>query len=202
MPNKYKKVNDKNIDTETKILDSQEKSLTAAELREEINRSKIIIDEFSSFGKLKTITKEEIDLTMLLEETINLLKPLYKEHNASIVFKTKKEVYINADYNKLKQVIINILKNTIEARNENEKLIANIKLTENKKSILLTIEDNGLGMDKDTLSKVSNIFFTTKQNGTGLGLAFSKEVINLHQGTITIKSKLNIGTTISITLPK
>lgn len=171
-------------------------------IREEINRSKIIIDEFSSFGKLKSITKEEIDLTMLLEETINLLKPLYKEHNASIVFKTKKEVYINADYNKLKQVIINILKNTIEARNENEKLIANIKLTENKKSILLTIEDNGLGMDKDTLSKVSNIFFTTKQNGTGLGLAFSKEVINLHQGTITIKSKLNIGTTISITLPK
>lgn len=171
-------------------------------IREEINRSKIIIDEFSSFGKLKSITKEEIDLTMLLEETINLLKPLYKEHNASIVFKTKKEVYINADYNKLKQVIINILKNTIEARNENEKLIANIKLTENKKSILLTIEDNGLGMDKDTLSKVSNIFFTTKQNGTGLGLAFSKEVINLHQGTITIKSKLNIGTTISIILPK
>ena len=57
-------------------------------------------------------------------------------------------------------------------------------------------------MTKETLSKVSNIFFTTKQNGTGLGLAFSKEVINLHKGTIKIKSKLNIGTTISITLPK
>lgn len=171
-------------------------------IREEVNRSKTIIDEFSSFGKLKTINKEELDLTMLLEETVNILKPLYKEHDASIIFKTKKEVYINGDYNKLKQVLINILKNTIEARDENKKLIATIKLIENKKSVCLSIEDTGMGMTKETLSKVSNIFFTTKQNGTGLGLAFSKEVINLHKGTIKIKSKLNIGTTISITLPK
>ena len=98
---------------------------------------------------------------MLLEETVNILKPLYKEHDASIVFKTKKEVYINGDYNKLKQVLINILKNTIEARDENKKLIATIKLIENKKSVCLSIEDTGMGMTKETLSKVSNIFFTT-----------------------------------------
>lgn len=171
-------------------------------IKDEINRSKTIIDEFSSYGKLKSITKEELDLTMLIEETISLLKPLYKEYNASIVFKTKKEVYIKADYNKLKQVLINLLKNTIEARSEDKKLTATIKLTENKKSIELIITDTGMGMDKETLSKVSNVFFTTKQNGTGLGLAFSKEVINLHKGTIKIKSKLNIGTTITITLPK
>ena len=57
-------------------------------------------------------------------------------------------------------------------------------------------------MNKETLKRVSEVFFTTKQNGTGIGLAFSKEVIELHKGKLLISSKLNEGTEIKIILPK
>ena len=96
-----------------------------------------------------------------------------------ILLKTSDEIYLNADYNRLKQVFINLLKNTIEARNENEKLIANIKLTENKKSILLTIEDNGLGMDKDTLSKYAKLLYGEACLISGAGIDDPVEHSNL-----------------------
>lgn len=168
----------------------------------EITRSKNIIDEFSSYGKLKKITKEELDIGYLLEEVVDLLKPLFKQNKAIINIHTLDEIYIKGDYNKLKQVFINLLKNTIEAKKETTELIVDVNLKEFKKQINITIKDNGIGMSDETLSRVSEVFFTTKQNGTGIGLAFSKEVIELHKGIIKIKSKLNIGTEIKITLPK
>ena len=62
--------------------------------------------------------------------------------------------------------------------------------------------DNGIGMTKETLKHLSEIFYTTKRNGNGLGVAFSKEVIEAHGGTIYYNSAPNKGTTIVITLPK
>lgn len=168
----------------------------------EIKRSKTIIDEFSSFGKLKTINKEEIDITYLLEDTISLLKPLFKQNKSTIHLQAKEDIYIKADYNKLKQVFINLLKNTIEAKKENTPLDVKVTINQNKQNVIIKIIDNGIGMDKETLNKVLDVFFTTKPNGTGIGLAFSKEVIELHKGTINIKSKLNEGTEIKIVLPK
>ena len=167
----------------------------------EITRSKTIIDEFSSFGKLKNIDVEELDITYLLEDTITLLKPLFKQNKGKIIFSSKEEIYIKGDYNKLKQVFINLLKNTIEAKKEYENLIVEIKIKKENKQIILTIKDNGIGMDKATLKKVSEVFFTTKQNGTGIGLAFSKEVIELHKGQLLINSKLNEGTEIKLIFP-
>jgi signal transduction histidine kinase len=167
----------------------------------EITRSKTIIDEFSSFGKLKNIDVDELDITYLLEDTITLLKPLFKQNKGKIIFSSKEEIYIKGDYNKLKQVFINLLKNTIEAKKEYENLIVEIKIKKENKQIILTIKDNGIGMDKATLKKVSEVFFTTKQNGTGIGLAFSKEVIELHKGQLLINSKLNEGTEVKIIFP-
>lgn len=168
----------------------------------EITRSKTIIDEFSSFGKLKSIDQEELDITYLFEDVISLLKPLFKKNKGKIIFTSKEEVYIKGDYNKLKQVFINLLKNTIEAKKEFENLLVELKVKNENNKIFITIKDNGIGMNKETLSRVSEVFFTTKQNGTGIGLAFSKEVIELHKGKMLINSKLNEGTEIKITLPK
>lgn len=168
----------------------------------EITRSKSIIDEFSAFGKLKELSPEELDLTLLLEDVISILKPLFNKIHGTIALTAKEDIYITADYNKLKQVFINLLKNTLEAKKDDEELKVIVTAKSYKKSISLTIKDNGIGMSKDTMSKIGNIFYTTKQNGTGIGLAFSKEVIELHHGSITIKSKINEGTTIKITLPK
>ena len=167
----------------------------------EITRSKSIIDEFSNYGKLKSIEKEEIDVSFLFEDISSILNPLFKLNKAKLNIKINQEIYINADYNKLKQVLINLLKNTIEAKQELLPLEVNINIIKRKNNIIINIEDNGIGMSKETLEKVYDIFYTTKPNGTGLGLAFCKEVIELHQGKINITSEENKGTKIVITLP-
>ena len=171
-------------------------------IKEEINRSKTIIDEFSSYGKLKQINCEEMDLSYLFEDIEQLLTPLFKSNKSKLIIEQTEEIYLEGDYNKLKQVFINLLKNTIEAKKEKEQLEVVVKIKKTKNNIKITVKDNGIGMSESTLSKVSEVFFTTKQNGTGLGLAYSKEVIELHKGILKIKSKENEGTEIEIILPK
>ena len=168
----------------------------------EIHRSKTIIDEFSHYGKLKSINKEEMDISYLLEDIKLVLMPLFKANKATLEITTKDDIYIEGDYNKLKQVFINLLKNTIEAKKENNQLEVSVVIKSKRNKVTIIVKDNGIGMNEEILNKISEPFFTTKENGTGLGLAFSKEVIELHKGTFKISSIENKGTTITITLPK
>lgn len=171
-------------------------------IQSEITRSKTIIDEFSTYGKLKKLEYEELDITYLFEDIKLLLEPLFKLNKAKLSIDSKEEIYIYGDYNKLKQVFINLLKNTIEAKQPKISLKVSISITQKKSQVIIIVQDNGIGMSEETLHHVSELFFTTKPNGTGLGLAFSKEVIELHGGIFKITSLEKIGTTITITLPK
>jgi len=169
-------------------------------IKDEIKRSLNIINDFSFINKIKGIEKEEMDLYLLLEEIYYTLNPLYKSNNASITLPKERELYINADYNKLKQVLINILKNSLESK-ENDYLYVNIKLRKIKNMIKITINDNGCGMTKDELNHIEDNFYTTKINGTGLGIPYCKEIINYHNGSLIYKSIKNKGTSVSILLP-
>jgi sporulation kinase B len=167
----------------------------------EIERSLSVINDFSSLGKLKELNKEEVDLQVLLEEIITILNPLFKKYNANIYLNVKQDIYLSLDYLRMKQVFVNILKNALEARKEEEPLNVLIEVKKSLKAIKITIKDNGIGMDKNTLDKITEIFYTTKANGNGLGVVLSKEIIEMHNGTITYKSQKDKGTTVTITLP-
>ena len=91
-------------------------------IKAEINRSLEIINDFSDLGKINKLEKEEMDLEMLLEETKEILQPIYKNKSATIQIEMKEEIYIEADYNRLKQVFVNLLKNALEAKKEKEQL--------------------------------------------------------------------------------
>ena len=171
-------------------------------IKDEISRSLTIINDVNNYGKLKKLELEEIDIIYLLEETTKILKPLFENNNGQILLKTSDEIYLNADYNRLKQVFINLLKNTIEAKKDQENLLVEIKIKTTSTKIKITIEDNGIGMSKDSLNHLYETFYTTKQTGTGLGVVYSKEVIELHGGTIKYESKLNKGTKVSIDIPR
>ena len=103
------------------------------------------------------------------------------------------------DYERLKQVIINLLKNSLEAITTS----GNIQMSTNiyKKHIDIIVEDNGKGMSDEELSKLKEMFYTTKSNGTGLGVALSNEIIKAHHGELTYISELNKGTKAIIRLP-
>ncbi len=170
-------------------------------VKDEIKRSLSIINDFSSFGKIKNIEKEEIDICYLIEDIKDTLDSLYKENNAKIITNFKDEIYIEADYNRLKQVFINLLKNSLEAKTSAD-LIVKILIRELKESVKVTIKDNGCGISKDALKHLGETFFTTKSNGTGLGLSYCQEIITLHKGNISFKSEKEKGTTVTIILPK
>ncbi len=167
----------------------------------EIDRALCVINDFSTLGKLTTLNKEELDLELLLTEIIGTLNPIFKKERATIILNLSDEIYIYADYNRLKQVFVNILKNALEAKKETIPLEVLINVKKYKHIIKINITDNGIGMDKETLENMNKIFYTTKANGNGLGVVLSTEIIEMHKGTIKYLSTKDIGTSVSITLP-
>lgn len=171
-------------------------------LRSEIEKVLTLLQDFLSISKIK-IEKETLDINYLLENVIDSVSPLLKEKKIKTDLRiSDEEVFMEADYNRLNQVIINLIKNSIESMEQKEKKILKIYTKENKDTIKIMIEDSGIGITSENLKKMSEPFFTTKKTGTGLGVYLSKEIIKGHGGTIKYASELEKGTQVIITLPR
>ena len=169
-------------------------------LREEIERVLLLLQDFLSLTKVN-IEKESMDIYLLLEDIIDSFKPILKSKKIELNLNIPdEELYINADYNRLKQVFMNIIKNSIEAIPENKKGLIKIYSKKDKNQIKLYISDNGIGMSEEVFKKFNDTFFTTKKNGTGLGTSLATEIIKAHDGQINYSSLENEGTTVEIIL--
>lgn len=170
-------------------------------IKQEINRTLMLMTDFLSLTKLK-VNKNILDLTVLLEDTCCALETLSEMNDIDFEYDIpSEEIYIEGDYDRLKQVIINLIKNSIEARKKDskEKIRLSVEIGDN---INIVIEDNGVGMNEEVLKRVGESFFTTKNNGTGLGVKLSKEIIEAHDGEIIYDSKEGEYTIVTVTLPK
>lgn len=146
------------------------------------------------------IEKESMDIYLLVDDVVDNLKPIIKNKNIKLEINIPdEELYIDADYNRLKQVFINLIKNSIEAIPENKDGKISIYYERNENDVTIYITDNGIGMSDEVLKKINEPFFTTKTNGTGLGTSLSMEIIKAHNGKINYSSKENEGTTVSVT---
>lgn len=168
-------------------------------IKSELDRTLDIMDNFSEYTKIN-INKDIMDLNMLIEDSINSMKLILKEKNIDLIYKECDELYINADYKRLKQVITNMIKNSYEAIEKDGKIEISVK--NNKNNVTIIIKDNGKGMTEEELSKISELFYTSKEKGCGIGVSLSTEIIKLHNGTINYYSIKNKGTTVSIKIPK
>ena len=171
-------------------------------IKDQISRTLILMDDFLDYTKVK-INKEEVDLYMLLEDSCDVSEPLFKKAGIKVEFEIPDdEIYMELDYNRMKQVLVNIFKNSIEAKDKKKKYkFINIDVINGKNDVTIKIKDNGIGMDKKTLSKVDEMFYTTKEKGTGLGVALSKEIIELHGGSMKYTSQIGKYTQVTIKLP-
>ena len=168
-------------------------------IEREINESLMIMEEYLMYGRFK-VNLEYMDINLLLEEIFINFCDLTDNDKVNINFMyNDDEVIILGDYNKLKQVFVNIIKNSRESIIKKGTIKLYTKIEKNK--IKIFIEDNGVGMTKSELNKIKDAFFTTKANGTGLGTYLSNEIIKLHNGSLDYSSKKNIGTKVMITLP-
>lgn len=164
----------------------------------EIDRALDIMDNFSQYTKI-SIKKDIMDIDYLINDTIDSLMPIFKTRNIKIEYKSVDEIYIDGDYKRLKQVLINILKNSSEAIKTQGLIKINIK--QSKKTVTIEIKDNGCGISKENLEKIGDLFYSSKQKGCGIGVALSKEIISQHSGELIYKSEENKYTKVIIKLP-
>ena len=172
-------------------------------IKQEIQRTLMIMNDFLNLTKLK-VERTKLDISVLLEDVCDMAKTLVRARNMTFICSIlDDEIYLLGDYDRLKQVFINLIKNAIESIKEGTAGVIKIKSRrETKKNIIkIYISDNGIGMDEELLVRIGEPFYSTKKEGTGLGVRFSKEIIKAHDGEIIYKSKKGKGTTVIIILP-
>lgn len=166
-------------------------------IRNEIDRLLLLLQDFLLVNKAN-MRYEIMDINMLLEDVSKNIQPLMDENAIHFEVETiDDELFINGDYNRLNQVIVNILKNSIEAKAKD--IILRTNLT--NKQLEVYVEDNGEGISSEIASKIYEPFYTTKPRGSGLGVSLSNEIILAHQGKLEYTSKKGEGTSVKITLP-
>jgi PAS domain S-box-containing protein len=164
---------------------------------EEIDRINFIVNEFMVFAKPHTVYYSHCDISDILKSVINLLAPEALLKNVIIVHDIPSEgIFLNGEKNQLKQVFINLIKNSIDAMPAGGKI--RVSLDRDELHILIKIKDDGVGMEEEQIKRLGEPFFSTKHDGNGLGLMVSYKIIHNHQGTINVKSQPNGGTTFNI----
>lgn len=164
-------------------------------IQNEVNDSLNILSDYLEYNRI-CLNKEEVDLNMLLYDIKDSLKDYLKSNGTYLHMETiDDEIYLKADYNKLKQVFKNIIKNSLEAKSKNIYISYHIMFGK----IVICIKNDGFKMDKDSLFKIGN-YFTNKETGNGIGTSLTKKIISLHHGKIKYKNNNGKGISVLITL--
>lgn len=169
---------------------------------EEIHRTEQILSEYLSISKPLGTFQQHIDLVGQLNTVVEVMTPYANMNNVSLEASyPAAPVYIIANPTEMKQLLVNFIKNAIEASAEMPKARVRIQFLQHLRRVQLEIQDNGVGMDEEQISRLGSIYYSTKSTGTGLGLTFSYQAIRSMNGTISVKSEPYSGTVFTISLP-
>lgn len=172
---------------------------------EEIDRANEIIYEFLNSAKPKVNKKQIIHLQKLIKDTMMLYESEAILKNIDMEWSSVGEpTSLYLDAKQVKQVLVNLIKNAFEAiaekaNNDKGKILINTETLDGK--AVIWIGDNGIGMKKETVDNLFVPFYSTKVEGTGIGLTVCKKIIEDHGGKITVSSTPKFGTTFRIELP-
>ncbi|GEM_PF-2088286 len=187
----------------------------------EIERLENLVREVLSFARQDRLNLVSCDLNRLLDRTLAVLKSLLDEKDIELVFDPAPDLpMILADEAKIEQAVMNLVVNAVEAvsnggtlristevfkpfiypRSQYGEEIPDAPQDEHRHAVV-TVRDNGTGIKREYFSKIFRPFFTTKVDGTGLGLSTTRKIIESHGGNLTFESKVEVGTTFKIELP-
>lgn len=144
------------------------------------------VDDYRQVAELPKPVFKTISLTNIVESALNFLKPEFEKNHITIVNSLENQIIL-ADEKMIERCLINLYLNAIYAVSDNvERTITSEIKTQNKR-IILTVEDNGIGIQKEIQDKIFLPFFTTRSNGSGIGLTLSKSIIEAHKGYLNYK---------------
>ena len=171
-------------------------------IRSEAFRCKAITNGLLDFSRVRTSDRIMIDVAELIKSTANLITYQKRGSDIRINFELDKNLpQINADGGQIQQAIIALATNGIDAMPNGGTLT--FRAMPSNSRVIIEIQDSGIGITPENLSKVFEPFFTTKEvgKGTGLGLAVCYGIITEHGGRLAVRSNVGVGTTFTIYLP-
>ena len=168
-----------------------------------------MVNEILDISKIEAnaikLVKRYFEVSRPVIETCNILMPLIKNKNINLSYHIDKDIDIFADYQKIQQVLYNLLSNAIKYTPDNGSIV--ITVTNTAKKVKFSIKDSGIGIDKKDQKRIFGKFvqledaFYKKETSTGLGLTITKQLVEMHKGTIKIISEKGKGAEFIVTLP-
>lgn len=181
---------------------SQPSDLSTVEVIERsVDHLAAIVAELSEFARPKTLNRTELNVNELLDE---LLPMVADRLNAKRISVNKEYSLDNPvghyDGTELRKLFLNLIINAVEA-SEGDSSIELRTSVKPDGQIVVDVIDHGCGMDAETLQRLFEPFYTTKEKGTGLGMAIAKQIAELHSGDLSVQSQVGVGTTATVRLP-
>lgn len=166
----------------------------------EVQRLNSIVEQFLSLARPLTLSPEEISVQEFLQELTTLVAGDASSSNVQIELEIPPGLPpLRADRNYLKQLLLNLILNGVQAMPQGGKLTLDAHADKNQ--LQLTVQDRGTGIGPETLKKIFEPYFTTKPNGSGLGLSIARRIAEAHGGTLTVESELGQGSRFHVFLP-
>ncbi len=170
-------------------------------INSELNRVNKIIDQFFNLARSNGYEMKYEDINKIILEILDLIKQQCYEQGIKVNLSLEKKLpYVHIFRNQIIQALLNIIINSLEAMPEGGELLLSTVNKDN--DIHIIIKDSGCGMDHKTKDRLFDLYYSTKENGGGIGLALSKEIIKRQQGQIFVKSDEGIGSTFTVVLPQ
>lgn len=167
----------------------------------ELQRAEKIVNDYLSFAKPQSENMVYSNLKEESEYTKNIIMPYATMHKVQIQYSFNNTLLKSYDRNQVQQCLINLYKNGIEAMEEKGGGILTIEIYENDQHIMIRISDNGVGMTKEEISLLGRPYYSTKKEGTGLGMLMVYSTVNKVRGSIEVHSEKGKGTTFLIAIP-
>lgn len=160
-----------------------------------------VLDDFSSIISSTNLQMEKIYVERLVEDVHMLFEPIASNQKINLLYESNElsSSPILGDYNHLKQAVVNVVKNAIEATPEDGRI--EIECSSSPEYTSITVKDTGCGIPKEHLNQIFCPFVTFKSTGTGLGLTVVNMILNLHKGHMHVESEVNKGSVFTLHLP-
>jgi two-component system, NtrC family, sensor histidine kinase HydH len=174
------------------------RSLTQV-LKKESARVNGIIQQFLTFARPPKLKFAEVSVQQFVGHVSTLFQGQASARKIQFSSQCDYDGIIRIDHDTMTQAILNLLQNALDATPEHG--LITFYVFRNKQSLIIKIQDSGKGIPNEQLEKIFDLYFTTKTNGSGMGLVITQQIISQHQGNIQVKSEVSKGTTFTISLP-
>lgn len=186
------------LDMELELNPAQQKLMDS--FQKEARRLNTLVEDLLECTRDLRIRRETVNFLKIIETSIQAIEMFAREKKIEITSGIPvQDVWIWADADKLEQVLVNLLKNAIDATLPGGAI--GLTLTTDGKKVRFNVVDEGHGISEELADKIFEVFYTTKKNGTGMGLSISRNIAEAHGGALTACNNKDCGATFTVTLP-